>query len=625
MAAKEKVFAFSFLRGLRATQQTFLPLPSLDDGCEDPTRALFCARSNMISKPLSGFLSRWKWAVVFACLIQLEIQCPAAGTNARPNIIVILADDLGFSDLGCFGSEISTPNLDRMASEGLRLTQFYTTPRCCPSRAALLTGLYPQQAGIGNMMEDRGLPGYRGELSRNCLTIAEELRRANYHTAMVGKWHLSHIHFDGKKQLDYASAQPFWDNQQGWPLQRGFENYFGTIHGVNSYYDPFSLVRGNTPIRAEDTNFYYTDRLTEAAVADINRLAGSDQPFFLYVAYTAPHWPLQAPEADIARHRQTYLAGWDVIRTNRYQRQINLGIIDKNWPLSPRDSRVPPWVEVRDKPWEANRMATYAAMIEHLDNGVGQIFHALTQHGIATNTLVVFFSDNGACAEVIAPEWYDIPSRTRDGRRIQVGNANHQAFAGPDNVWQSYGVPWANVSDTPFLLYKHFTHEGGIASPFIAHWPAGIQNTGAVSAQLGHVTDIMATLVEVAGARHPDQYAGHSILPLEGKSLLPIFQGKNREDPTPIFWEHEGNRAVRLQQWKLVARHEQEWELYDTAADRTEQNNLASAHPEKVQELSALYDAWAKRCNVVPFDSLPHERPIVPALDSGRATFISDD
>jgi len=554
----------------------------------------------------------------------LAMPSLAAETNRPPNIVLILADDLGYSDLQCFGSEISTPNLNRMASEGLRLTQFYTTPRCCPSRAALLTGLYPQQAGVGNMMEDQSLPGYRGELSTNCITIPEELRRADYHTAMVGKWHLAHVYFDGKKQLNHESEKPFWDDKHGWPLQRGFEDYFGSIHGVGSYYDPFSLVRGNTPIKAPATNFYYTDVLTEHAVSDINRLAGGVKPFFLYVAYTAPHWPLQAPEPDIAKYRETYLAGWDAIRTNRYERQIKLGIIDKNWPLSPRDPRVPAWTEVRDKKWEANRMATYAAMVTHLDTGVGHILDALKANDIDTNTLVIFFSDNGGCAEVIEPGWYDVPSRTRDGRPIRVGN-DHQAFAGPEDVWQSYGVPWANVSDTPFLLYKHFTHEGGIASPFIVRWPGVVQNPGSLSGQLGHVTDIMATLVDVAGAKYPDALNGHPSQPLEGSSLLPVFEGKVRPHPAPIFWEHEGNRAVRLEQWKLVARNGQPWELYDTAADRTEQNNLAAAHPDKVKELSDLYDAWAKRANVVPFNSLPGARPIIPASEDEPHTPYSDD
>ncbi|MDB6111896.1 MAG: sulfatase [Pedosphaera sp.] len=549
-------------------------------------------------------------------LAAASLGCMAAEKATRPNIVLVLADDLGFSDLGCFGSEMPTPNLDRMAASGLRMSQFYTTPRCCPTRAALLTGLYPQQAGIGNMMEDRGIPGYRGEINRNCLTVAEELRRADYHTLMAGKWHVCHIRFDGKKQINYESDEPFWDHKQGWPLQRGFEEYWGTIHGVNSYYDPFSLVEGNLPTRPATTNFYYTDAITDKAVADIDRYAHADKPFFLYVAYTAPHWPLQAPEADIAKYRQRYLAGWDTIRTNRYKRQLELGLIDKTWPLTPRDPRVPPWSEVRDKEWEANRMATYAAMVEHLDRGVGRIRDQLRERGIEQNTLLIFLSDNGGCAEAVDPGWYDVPSRTRDDRRIQAGVSDHSVFAGPDTVWQSYGLPWANVSDTPFLLYKHFTHEGGIATPFIAQWPAVIQNTGSISAQLGHVTDIMATFVDIAKAHHPQNLDGHPVPALEGESLLPILAGKTRPHPAPVFWEHEGNRAVRLAQWKLVARHGHNWELYDLQADRTELNNLAASHPEKVKEMSALYDAWAKRCNVVPPEQLPRELPVSPVEDS---------
>lgn len=553
------------------------------------------------------------------------LTAPANTNTPPPNIVIILADDMGFSDLGCFGSEIPTPNLDRMAAQGLRMTQFYTTPRCCPSRAALLTGLYPQETGVGDMMEDRGLPGYRGELNHSCLTIAEELRLGNYHTAMVGKWHLSHIYFDGKKQLNFQTAEPFWDSKDSWPLQRGFESYYGTIHGVTSYYDPFSLVDGNTPIRAPGTNFYYTDDITKHALSDLDHYATAGKPFFLYVAYTAPHWPMQAPEQDIAKFRERYLAGWDAIRAERYERQVKMGIIDKSWALSPRDPRVPAWTNVADKKWEANRMATYAAMIGRLDSGVGQILDRLKALGIDDNTLVIFFSDNGSCAENVLPEWYDVPSRMRDGRTVHAGNDDHSVFAGPDNVWESYGIPWANVSATPFRLYKHFAHEGGIAVPFIARWPAVIKDQGAMSTNLAHVTDIKSTLLDIAGVKHPDSYEGHRLLPLEGESLLPVFAGGTRPDRSPVFWEHEGNRAVRLDQWKLVALQGRPWELYDMETDRTELHNLAALYPGKVKELSALYDAWAKRCHVVPFRQLPRELPIVPASGESQASLISDD
>jgi arylsulfatase len=542
---------------------------------------------------------------------------PAAAAPLRPNIVLLLADDMGYSDLGCYGSEIATPNLDRLAAGGMRFSQFYTTPRCCPTRASLMTGLYPQQAGVGGMMEDRGVPGYRGELNDRSITIAEELRAANYHTLMTGKWHLCHIYFDGKKQLNYETDEPFWENKSDWPMQRGFEDYFGTIHGVCSYYDPFSLVRGNTPIKAEGKDFYYTDAITDNAVKQIGKYSKESKPFFLYVAYTAPHWPLQAPEADIAKHRSTYLAGWDAIRTNRYHRQIELGLIDKSWPLSPRDPRVAPWEKVPDKKWEANRMATYAAMIERLDQGVGRILSKIKEEGIERNTLVIFFSDNGGCAEIIQPDYYDVPSRTRDGRVIKAGNGDHSVFAGPDTVWQSYGVPWANVSDTPFRLYKHFVHEGGIATPFIAYWPAVIQHGDVITRQIGHVTDVMATFVDVAGAHHPATYNGKPILPLEGESLLPIFEGKQRELRSPLFWEHEGNRAVREGDWKLVSRHGQKWELYDMQADRTELHDLSAVQPERVEEMKALYEQWAKRCDVLPVDQLPPARPITPAKPDG--------
>jgi arylsulfatase len=568
-------------------------------------------------------MRQYKWRHRFglglACCASLawlalaQINAQSATNSARPNIIVILADDLGYSDLGCYGSEIPTPNLDKLASEGLRFTQFYNTPRCCPSRAALLTGLYPQQTGVGAMIEDRGIPGYRGQLNSNCVTIAEVLNKAGYRTLMVGKWHLAHVPFDGKKQLNFESNEPFWETKNGWPLQRGFDEYYGTIHGVSSYYDPFSLVHNNTPVKPDGTNFYYTDAISARAVEDIEKYAGRDKPFFLYVAFTAPHWPMQAPADDIARNRPIYRIGWDVIRSNRYQRQITSGLIEKDWALSPRDSRVPPWENVTNKEWEANRMATYAAMVERLDAGVGRIVSALKARNIEQNTLVLFLSDNGACAEVIEPGYYDVPGKTRDGRSIQVGN-RPSVWAGPETVWQSYGVPWANVSDTPFRLYKHFTHEGGISTPFIAYWPAHIRGGGNLTRQMGHITDIMATCLDIAGVSYPQSYKGYAILPAEGRSLAPIFDGKSRE-LRPLFWEHEGNRAMRLGKWKLVSRYPDNWELYDTEIDRTELTNLAATNPTQVKKLSALYQEWAKRCGVVAPNKLPPARQINPTTD----------
>jgi len=570
------------------------------------------------NKQQYGLGLRLACSIAVGLLWVASLNAQSAAKPDGPNIIVILADDLGFSDLGCYGSEIPTPHLDKLAAGGLRFTQFYNTPRCCPSRAALLTGLYPQEAGIGAMIEDRGVPGYRGELNGNCVTIAEVLREAGYTTLMVGKWHLAHIPFDGKKQLNFESDETFWENKAGWPLQRGFEDYYGTIHGVSSYYDPFSLVHNNTPVKPAGTNFYYTDAISAHAVADIKKYGGGDKPFFLYVAFTAPHWPMQAPEEDIARNRPIYEIGWDVVRTNRYQRQIKTGMIEKNWQLSPRDSRVPPWEKVVNKRWEANRMATYAAMVERLDAGIGRITDALRERNIEQNTLVMFLSDNGACAEVIEPEWYDIPSKTRDGRSVQIGN-KPTIWAGPETVWQSYGVPWANVSDTPFRLYKHFTHEGGISTPFIAYWPARIRSGGSLTRQTGHITDLMATCLDAAGVPYPNLFRGHTILPTEGRSLVPIFEGKEREI-RPLFWEHEGNRAMRRGKWKLVSRYPEDWELYDTENDRTELTNVAKAYPEEARKMSALYEEWAKRCGVIPPNMLPPTRQISPSKGSVNST-----
>ena len=574
-----------------------------------------------------------KFLTASLCGLPLFATAAATAQPARPNIIVILTDDMGWSDLGCFGSEIDTPNLDRLAKDGLQMTQFYTTPRCCPTRASLLTGLYSHQAGIGDMMQDKGpdMPGYRGELASNTLTIAEQLKTAGYATAAIGKWHVCHILFDGKRQLNFESKKPFWDNKDNWPLQRGFDTYFGTIHGVNSYYDPFSLVDGNTPVEAPKVskNFYYTDVLTDKAVATIDRLApaaaatgAARKPFFMYLAYTAAHWPLQAPESAIAKYRERYLAGWDKIRAARYERQKQLGIIDPKWPLSPRDPRVPAWDKAPDHEWQANRMATYAAMVEIMDKGVGRLCAELKTKGLDQNTLIIFLPDNGGCAEDIQPVFYDVPSRLRDGTPVHIGNKNHTIMAGPENTWQSYGTEWANVSDTPFLRYKHFTHEGGIAASAIIHWPAGIAHPGARSGQVSHIIDIMATLVDVAGATHPATYKGRAIQPLEGRSLVPVLQGATLPDDRPLFWEHEGNRAVRLGGMKLVALKGRPWELYDLAADRTEQHNLAAGNPGKVAELANLWLAWAKRCHVI----IPGEAPAkAPAKKPGKKSGPAPD
>ena len=513
-----------------------------------------------------------------------------AAQRKRPNIIVILSDDMGFSDLGCYGSEIETPNLDRLAKGGIRFTQFYNTARCCPTRASLLTGLYPHQAGVGHMVGDYGVPGYRGDLNRSSVTIAEALRPSGYRTAMVGKWHVT----------------PIGTSKHNWPLQRGFDRFYGTIAGGGNYFNPATLTRNNEPIEPDRKDFYYTDALSDYAAQTVRDFAGGEQPYFMYLAYTGAHWPLHAKPHDIEKYKNRYRGGWDELRARRHKRMVEMGLVDKRWPLTPRDAAAPAWKDAPHKEWEARRMAVYAAMVDSLDQGIGRVMKAVRDTGTQDDTLVLFLQDNGACAEefpATGARTKTAPRTTRDGRPVRSGN-NPEIMPGPEDTFQSYGVPWANAGNTPFRLYKHWVHEGGIATPLIAHWPSGIRKTGAITNQPGHLIDIMATCVDATGAKYPEEYQGNRITPLEGKSLLPVFQGAQREGHRAIYWEHEGNRAIRAGKWKLVSRHPGNWELYDLQADRTEMNDLASRNASKAAELERAYNAWAKRANVVPWGDL---------------------
>ncbi len=512
----------------------------------------------------------------------------------RPNIVLMVADDLGFSDLGCYGGEIDTPNLDGLARRGVRFTQFYNAARCCPTRASLLTGLYPHQVGIGHMVETgrSDLPAYRGDLSLRAVTIAEALRAAGYHTLMVGKWHVT----------------PVTQSRHNWPLERGFQHHYGTIYGAGSYYDPASLTRDNEPARPDRPDYYYTDAVAENAARYIEAYAAQGAPFFLYVAFTAPHWPLHAREADIAKYKGRYKQGWDALRRERHRRMIEMGLVDAHWPLTPRDPRVPAWEQAEHKEWQMRRMEVYAAMVDRMDQAVGRILTALRDHRAYDNTLILFLSDNGGCAEDLpvkprsVPPAY-IPQFTRDGRVVRRGN-DPSILPGPEDTFGSYGAAWANASNTPFRLYKHWVHEGGIATPLIAHWPGRIARPGTLVDQPGHVIDIMVTCLEVAGAKYPSTRDGQAVLPLEGRSLVPILEGRRRSGHDAIFWEHEGNRAVRQGKWKLVSRYGGPWELYDMEADRTETMNLSTQRLNKTRELVELYEQWARRCGVVPWDKV---------------------
>lgn len=505
------------------------------------------------------------------CAVPSAALAAAGAPSSRPNIVVIMADDLGFSDLGCYGSEIATPHLDRLAAGGLRFTQFYNTARCCPTRAALLTGLYPHQAGMGHMEVDFGQAGYRGYLNDRCVTIAEVLRTAGYRTCMAGKWNV-------------GPTRPHW------PVDRGFEHYFGLLRGAADYFDPRVGPRARPDAYAEDDHvfsafgddFYATDAFTDHAVRWIDD-APADAPFFLYVAYTAPHSPLQARPEDIAKYRGKYRAGWDELRPRRHARQIELGLVDAQTPLPPRDRRVPAWSDVKDQDYEDLKMSVFAAQVDRLDQGIGRIVAALERKGALQDTLMLFLSDNGG-----------------DGERE---SSTKDLPPGPKASSHIYGRGWAQLSNTPFRGYKHESLEGGIATPLIAHWPRAIRTAG-VTHEPGHVIDIMATCVDVAGAAYPKHRDGREIAPLEGKSLADIFRAGRRTPHAALYWEHEGHRAVRQGRWKLVALHGEPWQLYDLAADRGEAHDLAASDPGKVHELTVLYSAWAERSSVLPWSEI---------------------
>jgi arylsulfatase len=448
------------------------------------------------------------------------------------------------------------------------------------------------------MTYDREFEGYRGDLNFRCVTIAEVLKEAGYSTYMSGKWHVSR-HLDGPKH--------------SWPCGRGFDRFWGIIAGASSYWNPGTLTEGDNRIETPTGNdFFLTDAISDHAVECIREHAAagdadSPRPFFSYVAYTAPHWPLHAHPEDIERYKGRFDGGWDVLRRERLERMVDKGIIHTGWRLTKRDRRIPEWKHADHKDWEIRRMAVYAAQIERMDRGIGRIVSALTDTGQLDNTLILFLSDNGGCAEELMPEWSEpfenltiFRSKTRDGQPVQLGN-DPRVMPGGEETYQSYGVPWANVSNTPFRLYKHWVHEGGIATPLIAHWPEGINARGELRHQPGQLTDIMATCLDVAAASYPKRFQGNAINPLEGTSLLPIFadRGNGKE---ALFWEHEGNRAVRQGKWKLVSRYPGDWELYDMDNDRTEMNDLSADHPKIVKDLSAMYDSWAARCLVEPWD-----------------------
>lgn len=517
----------------------------------------------------------WAFTVAFGFFGGSADSAP----TVRPNIVVILIDDMGWSDLGCYGGEVPTPHIDALAAGGVRFTQFYNTARCSPTRASLLTGVYPHQAGLGYLdsLVRENSSGTQGKLRDDSVTMAEVLADAGYFTIMTGKWHMG-------------------QNRGTPPWGRGFMRSLSSA--VGEAYFPDQIQRREDGLRLNGKRYelndpifgpdwYGVDLITEWGLKFIDEAIAVKQPFFYYLPHCALHFPLQAPQEDIARYRGKYKVDWDKLRTARHQRQLDMGLVDSRWPLSDRPPDVPDWNSLSDEDKDRfdHIMAIYAAMIDRLDRSVGTLVAGLRERGVLDNTLIVLLCDNGGNAE--------------SGPR---GRLEGDQPGGPKSTVY-LGQSWATLANTPFRRYKHFTHEGGISTPLIVHWPAGIsaERSGALETQPGHLIDIMPTVVEVTGAKYPTEYNGHAIQPMEGVSLVPALAGKPLVRTEPIFFEHEGNRAVRGGKWKLVMKYKGPWELYDIEADRTEQHDLINDEPTIAKQLIAAWEAWAKQSDVDPW------------------------
>ena len=554
----------------------------------------------------------------YGCILAVCSQafCPSTASAAkasgtRPNILLILADDLGYSDLGCYGGEIPTPSIDRIAKGGVRFSDFYNSARCCPSRASLMTGLHPHQAGVGDMttgMPDssRG-PAYTGHILPNCSTVAEMLAGAGYSTWMVGKWHLGNPG----------------------PIARGFQNYYGFRNFVShseTQWDPSKYERLPSGSRPElaypDGGFYATDVFTDYALeflkqARQQKTGAGSKPWFLYLAHSSPHFPIHAPRSSIEKFMPLYRRGWDALRNERFARMKKLGLIPGNTTLPPRELvpvdrsdiangfpglQNPAWDSLPDDRREdlARRMATFAAMVDHIDQGVGRLIEDLKRNGELARTIILFLSDNGACYEW-GPFGFDGGSR-QGKTTLHTGAELEQT--GQRDSFQSYGSAWANLGNTPLKLYKHFCHEGGISSPLIVHWPAGFTRSGDWIADPAHIMDITPTLLDAAGISQPTQRNGQPAIPIEGISLLPALEGRKLPE-RGLSFEHQEARALRRGDWKIAwgkrMPAKPAWELYNLKTDRSEQHDLARQYPDRVAKLAGEWLAWAQRVKVHPF------------------------
>ena len=512
-----------------------------------------------------------------AVLFLLLLVCARA--DDRPNVLLILCDDLGYSDIGCYGGEIRTPHLDRLAAEGMRFSQFYNCAVCVTTRSALLTGLYP-----------RNIRNKAQRIRPDMITLGEAMRRAGYATSLTGKWHLGNL-------------------KPSRPIDRGFDEYYGVLDGCCNFFNPAKpdpvfynggrhrpFAHNGQAITNFPADYYTTDAFSDHAIKTIKRYSKGDKPFFVHLCYTAPHFPLHALPEDMARYKGKYTDGYLTLRERRYRRQAELGLFASPAPvLSPTDRRtgdfrydydVPNWskLDTAERQREEDRMEAYAAMVDRMDQGIGLVLEALEETGEADNTVVMFLSDNGGCASWPRPSSEE--GFNEYNRDIPVGDGRGYEFVGKG---------WGWAQNAPFRRFKTWTYEGGIATPMIIRWPGKV-TAGKVTHQVGHIIDLMPTLLELAGSDYPKEYNGERIVPVEGRSLLPIFHGKQREPHESIRWELYGNRAVRQGDWKLVwGASDKQWELYDLKSDRSETVNLAVDFPSRVKSMAADWESWWER------------------------------
>ena len=541
-------------------------------------------------------LRKSMFVLLFAGVLIINHSCVLAAKDSRPNIIVMMVDDMGFSDPGCYGGEVETPNIDKLAANGLRFTQFHNTARCCPTRASLLTGKYPHQVGL--VRNGRSL-------SKDSATIAEVLKTAGYDTAMVGKWHLSrNIILDGEKHqkwLDHHIEHEPFGPEGTYPVDRGFDRHYGVIWGVIDYFDPFSLVDGHKAVNDVPDDYYFTDAITDKAIEYVKDFETSDKPFFMYFAHCAPHWPLMALPEDIEKYKETYKGGWQKLRDDRYERQIKMGLFDPATAKKPAlmDGGAK-WDKLKpeDREFEARKMAVHAAMVDRIDQCLGRFVKVLKATGQYDNTLIFLYSDNGASPEIMYAPGYDRTAYTREGKKIPYARQTKLEDLGSEMSYNCIGQAWANAANTPFRYWKKESFEGGCNTPCIIHWPAGLKaKKGSITTQFAHVMDIMPTCLELANATYPVEFNGKKSTPVEGKSLMPIINGGTRKGHEVMCFEHENGRAIRKGKWKLSAfsGRPNQWELYDIKNDITETTNLASQYPEVVEELKAEWQKWSDR------------------------------